>query len=166
MTMCLSNVKAVLGHDASVRQYLNQLDRNQMVHLDGEIYGELYWLKRNPQWFKDQKKQVFARLRWVQRLVKKRLATNRVKPELTANGLEVSRSHHLGNIYCFERYRLRAEGWELQYQEADYSAFWANKQTLQLCTYCEGDVVMKSAADMASFMSEYIETQAWYSEHG
>lgn len=163
--MNLSDLESVLSHDRAVRQHLDQLNRNQMVNLEGEIFAKLYWQKRNPEWFRDDNKRVFARLRWVQRLIKKRLAANRVKPELSEFGLEVTRYHAPGNIYSFENRHLRVDGWELKYQEEDYHGFWANRQTLQLCTYCEGDVVMKQANDKASFMREFIDTQEWYAEH-
>ncbi|NMS52502.1 hypothetical protein, partial [Vibrio parahaemolyticus] len=79
----LSALEAVLDYDKPSRRFLDELNENQMKDLSGEIFAKLYWSQRNPQWYEKDTNRLFARLRWVQRIIKKRLKTGKVKPELT-----------------------------------------------------------------------------------
>ncbi|MDF7712079.1 hypothetical protein PUR37_24915, partial [Klebsiella pneumoniae] len=87
----LSALEAVLDYDKPSRRFLDELNENQMKDLSGEIFAKLYWSKRNPQWYEKDTNRLFARLRWVQRIIKKRLKTGKVKPELTENGSVMER---------------------------------------------------------------------------
>ena len=71
----LANLESVMFQSKALSRYLGSLNRNQMQHLDGEIFAKLYWRKRNPDCYKDESNKLFARLRWTKRLIKKRLKT-------------------------------------------------------------------------------------------
>ncbi|MFC6674309.1 hypothetical protein [Marinobacterium aestuariivivens] len=110
----LSALESVLFDDRSVRQLLGSFNQNEMQQLSGEIYAKLYWRKRKPDWYKDDSNRLFARLRQVQRIVKKRLKTGNVKPELTENGCVMERFNFpLGDSLDFCQRFLRHPGWQV-----------------------------------------------------
>lgn len=162
----LANLESVLFQNKALSQYLGSLNRNQMQHLDGEIFAKLYWRKRNPDWYKDDNNKLFARLRWVKRLIKKRLKTGNVKPELTVHGSEIERFNFLfGDSLDFSCRFFRHPGWEVVFQESGYNAFWVNEDELKLCTYCEGYVVMMEAPDETAFIRDRNRLALWYAEN-
>ncbi|MEQ1965910.1 hypothetical protein ABLA30_02365 [Xenorhabdus nematophila] len=162
----LSALESVLNHDKPSRRFLDGLNENQMKDLSGEIFAKLYWSKRNPQWYEKDTKRLFARLRWIQRIIKKRLKTGKVKPELTENGSVMERfSFPYGDTLDFFHRYLRHPKWEVMYQDSGCSAFWKNEATLELCTYCEGDVVMMKAPDKVAFFRDCNRLSWWYADN-
>ncbi|RYA90701.1 hypothetical protein DD602_27450, partial [Enterobacter cloacae complex sp. 743-2DZ2F-22B] len=99
-------------------------------------------------------------------IIKKRLKTGKVKPELTENGSVMERFNfpYGDTLDFFHRY-LRHPKWEVVYQESGCSAFWKNEATLELCTYCEGDVVMMKAPDEATFFRDCNRLSWWYADN-
>ena len=162
----LANLESVMFQPKALSRYLGSLNRNQMQHLDGEIFAKLYWRKRNPDWYKDESNKLFARLRWTKRLIKQRLKTGNVKPELTENGSVMERFNFpFGDSLDFSCRFLRHSGWEVIFQESGCNVFWANEDELKLCTYCEGDVVMMRAPDKTAFKRDRNSIASWYADN-
>lgn len=161
----LSTLESKLGHDMAMRCFLGTLNRNEMEHLSGEIFAKFYWNKRNPHWYSDDSKRLFALLRRAERIIKKRLKTGRVKPELTEHGSIIERSNFPnGDTLSFWERCLNGF-WRVAYQDSSYSAFWYNELELKLCTYCEGDVVFMTAPDVETFRKDYERLNSWYAEN-
>ncbi|ABO92442.1 hypothetical protein KAM338_40120 [Aeromonas caviae] len=158
----LSTLETMITRDSAARRFVEQLDKNELSSLSGEIFAKFYWYKRNPQWFKKDTNRQFARLRWIWRIIKKRLSTGRAKPELTVHGSEIERFKHFGgDAWVFFQHQLRA-GWEIAFSPSPYSGFWVNALELKLCTYCEGDVVMIKAPNEDVFDRDYGHLCRWY----
>ena len=160
----LTALEAVLCHEGSSRSFLDTLDENKMRDLSGEILAKFYWRRRNPHWYLKDTNQLFAKLRWIHRLIKKRLNTGRVQPELSENGSVMERFNFpVGDVLEFSIHYLRRQsGWEVVYQDDGYNALFVNRETLELCTYCEGDVVMMKAPNRAAFESDRNRLSWWY----
>lgn len=162
----LAALETVLLQGKSTSDLLDSLNRNEMEQLDAELDAKFYWNKRNPDWFKDESNKMFAKLRKVKRVVKKRLKTGKVKPELTENGSEIDRFNFpFGDTLDFSNRFLNQPGWEVEFQDSVYNAFWANKTELKLCTYCEGDVVMMKAPDETAFNRDRTRLAWWYADN-
>lgn len=158
----LSTLEAIITRDSAARRFVEQLDKNELKSLAGEIFAKVYWFKRNPQWFEKDTKRQFARLRWIQRIIKKRLISGRAKHELTEHGSQIERFSYLGgDAWEFFQRHLKT-GWEIAYAPSPYSGFWVNVLELKLCTYCEGDVVMMKAPNEGVFNREYGRLCQWY----
>ena len=48
----LSTLETMITRDSAARRFVEQLDKNELSSLSGEIFAKFYWYKRNPQWFK------------------------------------------------------------------------------------------------------------------
>lgn len=51
-------------------------------------------------------------------------------------------------------------------QDASYFGTWTNPDSLELVTYCEGDVTRKTAESDAEYVEMIREHQRWNGEHG
>ncbi|MND15820.1 hypothetical protein D3C80_60540 [compost metagenome] len=158
----LSTLETMITRDSAALRFVEQLDKNELSSLSGEIFAKFYWYKRNPQWFKKNTNRQFARLRWIWRIIKKRLKSGRAKPELTVHGSEMERFKHFGgDAWTFFSQHLRG-GWEIVAVPSPYSGFWINEPELKLCTYCEGDAVMMTAPNVMAFDRDCIRLCQWY----
>jgi hypothetical protein len=162
----LSTLESSLSDDKAVRNLIASINQNEATQLSNEIYAKFYWNKRNPQWYESESRQSMARLRKAHRILKKRLKTGRVKPELTESGCTVERFNYpIGDTLDFWATFLRDSGWRVVYQESGCSAFWVNEKELRLCTYCEGDAVMMKAPDLSAWRLEYVRFASWYASN-
>ena len=48
----LSTLETMITRDSAALRFVEQLDKNELSSLSGEIFAKFYWYKRNPQWFK------------------------------------------------------------------------------------------------------------------
>lgn len=150
--------------DKMLRKALRSLDQNQAERLLGDIYGELYWSKRKPDWFKDNRKY-FAIISRVHRWASRYLAHNLLAPELNANGLIVHRSH----AYSMESFEApmesgRAPGWVCE-NDGAYHSFWSNEDRLMFRSYTEGDVITLKATTKAQWQLELEDQLRWYRDN-
>ena len=51
-------------------------------------------------------------------------------------------------------------------QDASYFGTWANPFTLQIVSYCEGDVTIQTADNEAEFLQEILNIRIWNEENG
>lgn len=51
-------------------------------------------------------------------------------------------------------------------QDASYFGTWANPTTLEIASYCEGDVSLRTAATDTEFVEALRELKTWNEEHG
>lgn len=84
--------------------------------------------------------------------------------ETSKNGSSVERFLYPGSDSAsFAAWYLKAEGWD-QIINQGLEGFWANEKTLELCTYCEGDIVIMRAPSVEVFTNEKEELLAWYAD--
>jgi hypothetical protein len=155
----INSVKKTLSNDTQMRSFLRTLNSNEAIALKGEIMAELYWLKRNPQWFSGIPRKHFAALRRVGRLLARRLNTGVFPPERSANGLIIQRHNELAGIYAFQS-RMERAGWTKLWGNA-YQCLWEKQTTLQVCNYTEGDVVTLTASEQMQFNREKNDRLNW-----
>ena len=137
----LSTLETMITRDSAARRFVEQLDKNELSSHPGRFLPSSTGTNVIPSGSKDTNRQ-FARLRWVWRIIKKRLSTGRAKPELTVHGSEIERFKHFGgDAWCFS---TSAQSWiGRSFFAIPYSGFWVNVLELKaLATYREGDVVM------------------------
>lgn len=88
-----------------------------------------------------------------------------MKVEFSENGSSVERFlYPVGDSASFANSYLKGEGWDWVVNRG-YQGFWANEKTLELCTYCEGDIVVMKSPSQAVFDQEHIELSSWYAEN-
>jgi hypothetical protein len=168
MSNQLHAIKKILAStihpERPLRSALAGLNKNQALSLQGEIYAELYWAKRNPEWFKDESRKYFASIRRVYRWVANRLKKGAFLPERNQNGLIVERSHWIGTIEQFEARLCRTNKW-VNYHSRDYSSFWGCVSELKLISYIEGDVVTLTATNIEQWDDELADQRSWYADN-
>jgi hypothetical protein len=77
------------------------------------------------------------------------------KVETTDTGCLIVREVTQKCLYGFEMELLEAHpNWARLMQEDDLHCVWRNKDTMELVTYCEGDVIWATALDMDMLFSE------------
>ena len=85
----------MITRDSAALRFVEQLDKNELSSLSGRFSRSSTGTNVTPVVQKDTNRQ-FARLRWIWRIIKKRLKSGRAKPELTVHGSEMERFKHLG----------------------------------------------------------------------
>ncbi len=83
--------------------------------------------------------------------------------------METIRDHLSANRYVYDfRACSAGKGFAQVDTSQDASNFgtWANPTSLQIVTYCEGDVTLQTADDAAEFISEIRRIKAWNEENG
>jgi hypothetical protein len=85
--------------------------------------------------------------------------------ETSKNGSSIERFLYPGSDSgSFAAWYLKADDWN-QIINQGFEGFWANVNPLELCTYCEGDIVIMRAPSVEVFTSEKEELLAWYADN-
>lgn len=152
---------------AATNEFLDSLDRDRMQKLFYEIDAEFYWQRRNPSWKTSTSNKLTAWYKKIQRNVKKRLKTGRVKPCLTLHG---STKEHvslglLDGPYDYETRCLSNPNWQCLWMDA-YCAGWINEELLQIHTYTEGDVTRIYSPNREILLNELEDYAHWAKDEG
>ena len=149
---------------SQVPAFLRTLDANEAHDLYGQIEAQWYWQKRNPYWFTDSRKSR-ALVKFCHRLVKKRLRTGNVSPELSVNGSILQRSTVSLEPDSYFKTFLGG-GWYYLDGNDGYNLYWANDEKRLLCNYCEGSVTRYKCPNQTVFDKEVNDVHQWLAENG
>ena len=123
----------------------------------GEMYADLYWFRRNPQWWHDKGENLNVERHQI--LITQyayMLDHGDYQPELNSRGNEIERSFRPTERYEFDVCLKKRDGWT-QYdtnQDAPYFGVWVNSRLRQTFTYCEGDHILVKCPTEESFQAE------------
>tara|TARA_R110000868_G_scaffold189537_4_gene432552 strand:- start:80 stop:562 length:483 start_codon:yes stop_codon:yes gene_type:complete len=156
----LPKIEACNGCLATAEQLISALNTNQLEHLDGEIYAHEFWFNKGVSFMKDVTKEQIAFLKLVGEKIKSILTSGNAKHEYNQNGLIIRRGTCIGELGDFMR--QLGDGWDC----LDFChGYWVNHSKLQVASYCEGDVVIREAADTAMLSLELDSINTWYKEN-
>lgn len=146
----MSIINKLKGNLHNMRAFIGMLNKNEMEILSGELHSEFYWYKKYPEWYSEDK-YFMSKLKQAKRLVKKRLKTGRVRPELSDLGAVIDRFYlPFGGTPLLVTVYL-SSSWEMV-----SDTVWCNPEEHKLCTYCNGDVALYSCKEEELYNKELL----------
>lgn len=139
------------------KKFIIKLNEGEAKIITAQIGAELYWRERGA-FGKPINKRVEAKLKRLEKHFEKLLDQDDVfKPELNRTGCIIKRSSHpMRERYYYDCELNASKGW-CQYdtdQDASYFGVWVNISTMEVLTYCEGDVSHVFAQNSELFKAE------------
>ncbi|MDC8832924.1 hypothetical protein [Alteromonas gilva] len=148
----------------SAEAILATLNLNQLEHLDGEIYAHEHWFSMGASFMRDTTQEQVDFYLLVSGKIKNMIASDNVTQEVNENGVVVRRSTFIGGMGDFERLMLNDE--YCSFITLDFChGYWVNRESLKIVSFCEGDVVERSAADADMLQRDIDGITTWYKEN-
>jgi hypothetical protein len=158
----LNNI--TLGNNKKTSAFLSGLNKNEMNGLSGEIYGKLVHFKAKASFSRVTNNQARL-LSALKKRIDKAIKMGRVQDEKSKNGLIITRTCTPFDLYSFASRELISSDWEVLRNISSYSAYYVNSKTLQICSYCEGDIVYYQAKNEHMLDLETIHIHKWCNDY-
>ena len=163
--MCyLQRIEECQGSLESALQVLASLNLNQLEHLDGEIFAQGFWFNKKANFITTTADEM-SFLNSVSKEIQGRIKDGNFKHEINEYGLIVKRSTCIGELSDFERAYLKAPEWTSLLDLDFCHAYWVNRKTLTIASYCEHDIVFQEAADLEQLERAITGIKLWFKEN-
>jgi len=138
------------------------MTKHEIVQEIGKMYADLFWFRRNPQWWHDKGENLnIERHQILMTQYEYMLQEGDYTDEVNARGNIVERLFKSTERYEFDE---KLTGW-VQYdtdQDAHYFGVWVNKAKRKTFTYCEGDITAVTCPTEESFQAEIEDLNRFY----
>jgi hypothetical protein len=148
----------------SQKSFLVSLTQNQSQDFVYEVDAKLFFFQSKPDWYPGFTARAARRLKRLAVIIQHRIDAGLTPAEKNANGSTLTRETCLSIDLFFRVYLQGKSKIEMIYQDG-FSVAAAVESELKIYTYCEGDVIITNCPSRQVFLSEKIQSYAFYQDN-
>lgn len=142
----------------------NKFNKEQQMILLTQLCSAVFWYTNKPSNTSSDKIKASC-LKGLSYYCFKQLNIETLPVEINKFGTQITRENTFLDIFDVENDLFKTKGWRRLMSPTSYLGYWINESTLQIVSFCEGDIVTSKAFNLESLIASKDFIIQWHKDN-